>query len=155
MSSPSDRDPAGVPPLANETQAQLGQFVDRAAVNQPIRCATLQKLAAEHGVPPAHIFAAAANATTVEFVREHKTAFVVCAGNCQEKGALDHLAYLLEKREPRLKAWFKKAFDVETRGCLNRCDHSPVVRVHTRDGVFYLDRATREDIDEAITATCR
>ena len=155
MSPPPD---SGAPPaggLDNETLARLGQIVEKAAANQPISCNAIDALAKEHGVPASHLYAAAANATTVEFAREYKTAFVVCAGGCQAAGALDRLQQLVDIRRPRLKAWFKKAFDIQARGCLNRCDHQAVVRVHTRDGTFYLDRASAEDIEEAVKATCR
>lgn len=143
------------PSLDNATMARLGQIVEKAAENRPIGCNAIEALAREHGVPASHLFASAASTTTVEFAREYKTAFVVCGGGCQEHGSLELLEHLVETRRPRLKAWFKKAFDIEARGCLNRCEQSPVVRIHTKDGVAYLERTTKDDLTEAVKFTCR
>lgn len=141
--------------LDNQTMARLGQIVELAAANQPISCNRIDELAAEHGVPASHLYASAAAVTTVEFAREYKTAFVVCGGGCQNFGSLELLQQLIDTRKPRLKAWFKKAFDIQARGCLNRCEQAPVMRLHTTDGVAYLERATENDLEDAIKMTCR
>ena len=141
--------------LDNQTMARLGQIVEQAAGNQPISCNRIDDLAAEHGVEASHLYASAASTTTVEFAREHKTAFVVCGGQCQKFGSLVLLQHLVEMRRPRLKAWFKKAFDIQARGCLNRCEQAPVVRLHTSDGVAYLERASEDDVTDAVKLTCR
>ncbi len=151
----SGQRPATHRALDHQTMVRLARIVEDAAGGAPIAGTALDALAAEHGVEAGHLYASAAAITSVEIAREHKVSFVVCAGTCQNWGALECLQHLVELRRPRLKSWFKRAFDIEARACLNRCENGPVVRVHSRHGVAYIERADRDELSDAVKATCR
>lgn len=133
---------------------RLGQLVEQAASGKPVAHATILELARAHEVDASALYASAAVTTSVELAREHRVAFVVCGGACQSFGALDCLQHLIELRNQRHKRWFKKAFDIQAKSCLNGCDHAPMVRVHTRDGVGYIQRATPEHLSAAVKELC-
>ena len=133
---------------------RLGQLVARAASGRPVAHATIEELARTHQVDASALYASAGATTTVEFAREHRVAFVVCGGTCQSFGAIDILQRLVELRHKRHKSWFKKAFDIQAKSCLNGCEHAPMVRVHTRDGIGYVQRATPDEVSEAVKDFC-
>lgn len=141
-------------PLDHQQMMELGKRVQDAARTAPISCDAIDKLADTLGVTASALYASAAAIGDVEIERKHKVTFVVCTGSCRDKGALDHLQHLVEERKRRRKKWFKKAFDIEARSCLNRCDHAPVIRLHLREGVAFLERTTTDVLNDAIKETC-
>ena len=155
MRDPQSPETSGPPrALPYSITSELGSILEQAAAGGPIRGKLIDRLAKKHGVPASHLYVAAATRPELQFARDHKVAFVVCGGGCQEKGALDCLDHLVELRRPLLKKWFKKAFDIETRGCLNRCDHGPAIRIDSRHGAAHVDRATRDALSEAVETLC-
>lgn len=140
--------------LLPSEMTRLGELVVQAASGRPVDHATIEALARAHDVGASALYAAAGSNAAVEFTREHKVAFVVCGGACQGFGALEILEHLVELRQKRHKSWFKKAFDIQAKSCLNGCEHAPMVRVHTRDGIGWLRRTTPGEVAEAVKDLC-
>src|SRR4051812_9823352 len=55
------------------------------------------QLAEDRGRPPSHYIAAIALATEIPIASGAKLALKICAGNCQQYGALDLIDHLVEK----------------------------------------------------------
>lgn len=134
--------------------AKLGALIEQAAGGKPVKARTIEQLAREHGVPASRLYIAAAARPTIQFARENKVSFVVCVGNCLGQGGMACLDHLVEVRQARARKWFTRTFDLEPRACLNRCDFSPAIRVDSKDGSAVLEKATTDDLDEAIEAFC-
>ncbi len=122
------------------------------AGDDAITCDALEELAVdEGGVPRAHMYAAMVMNPELSFAREHDTAFVVCAGGCQEWGSLDVIETLLRAREARLDDG-EPAFDVCAVLCHDKCEQAPIVEVHTDSGKALIEEADRDGaLDEALS----
>lgn len=136
-------------PADHKKLLRLGLSAEEAADGEAIRCDAIEELALEEGADPSHVYAAVALTTEIAFAREHEVAFVACAGKCQSWGALDVIDELTILRQRRIDDG-QPAFDVQARSCLDRCEHAPVVMIHTPNGTAVLTQATRTTIAEAV-----
>jgi NADH:ubiquinone oxidoreductase subunit E len=151
MSFPGAMRPPTHAPVDLTRLLRLGGELEEAAPAGVLTAEIIEDVAQSQGAPRSHVYAAAAVATQLGFERRHPVALVVCAGNCQQWGALEGLEQILQLRERRL-ADGKPAFDVRTRPCLDRCDFSPMVALETKDGVAAIPFANREKVAAAVSA---
>jgi NADH:ubiquinone oxidoreductase subunit E len=131
------------------TLLRLAGEIQDAAGSGPVTPGLLEDVAADQGVPRSHLYAAAAVVPDLSFERRSAVRFVVCAGGCQQWGALERLEQLLQLREGRI-ARGEPPFDVHPRACLDRCDFSPVLQIETGEGIALLPLATAEKVAAAI-----
>lgn len=124
--------------------AALGLEVEDLADGAPIGPAALLELAQDRGRPVSHYYAGATLGADVEFEVSHPSQVIVCAGKCQQWGALDVIDRVAEiwERTPR--------FDLVTRQCLDRCDQAAVCEVRTPDGNVVLTQATPDAVAAAL-----
>jgi NADH:ubiquinone oxidoreductase subunit E len=145
------------PPTHNELDldklSKLGLELDDIADDDLVRLDDLEELAQTLGVDESALLAAAALVTDYQIARDCDVQFVVCAGGCQKWGALDLLDELVRLRRDRLDAG-QPAFDIATRGCLDRCQDAAAVIVNTADGAATLPQATPEQLAAAVTDAC-
>jgi NADH:ubiquinone oxidoreductase subunit E len=145
------------PPTHNELDldklSKLGLELDDIADDDAIRLDDLEELAQTLGVDESALLAAAALVTDYQVAREADVQFVVCAGGCQKWGALDVLDQLVRLRRDRLDAG-QPAFDIATRGCLDRCQDAAAVLVNTPDGTATITQASPDTIASAVTDAC-
>lgn len=130
---------------------EISQSVESA---QAIDEATVERLATELEVPNSHVYAAACMHPNLRFERKEEVSFVVCAGGCQQFGALPLLERLHELRKDRSAAG-QRSFDIEPRRCLDHCMQGAVVLVQLPDGSSGgLPQATVEKIEQAVQQIC-
>lgn len=115
-----------------------------------ITAEALEDLAAERGVNVSELYAAVAF-TENAMKREHQVRFLVCAGGCQEWGALVNIEHLAGLREARVEAG-RPAFDIIPRQCLDTCMNAASVVAHAPAGKAMIPEATPQALDEAIEA---
>jgi len=119
--------------------ASMSAELEDIADGETVTLDALVELAEDRGRPASHYLAALAltdlklpaGATTVR----------VCAGNCQQYGALDLLDHLLGKTAA-----------IAPVGCLDRCDKAPACEVVGAHGTLVLAPATKASLDEALAA---
>ena len=115
-----------------------------------LRAADLDAMSRELGVSREQVYAALAMSETTSLATEHDLKFVVCTGNCRDRGALPCVQRLLEIRDGRLAAG-KSCFDIVPRQCLGRCQVGPAIELSTPDGTAVLANATPAMIDQAMS----
>ena len=102
----------------------------------------IEEVAEDNGYERSHLYAAAC-VTDLEFSLPEPITFRVCAGGCQNWGALDRIEQLLEFRE-------ELRFNIQPRNCLDKCQQAPAIVVDTPDGVALIGNATAQAITEAM-----
>jgi NADH:ubiquinone oxidoreductase subunit E len=68
---------------------------------------------------------------------------------CQGWGAIDLLKHLL-KRHAQRRGDEQTTFGVVAKRCLDKCEHAPIVLLHTPDGTAGMPAATVAQLDEAL-----
>jgi NADH:ubiquinone oxidoreductase subunit E len=130
--------------------SDLGDEVDEG----PITFDLVDELSAERGIPHSHLYASAAISTELEFDRTtEKVTFELCGGKCQLWGALERIDQLVDIRIERAEAG-KKVFNIAAKSCLDKCEHAPVIALHTPDGTAVLTNASEKDLAEAVAEAC-
>lgn len=130
--------------------SDLGDEVD----DGPITFELVDEIATERGIPHSHLYASAAISTELEFDRTSEpVTFEFCGGKCQLWGALERIDQLVDIRIEREEAG-ASLFNIAAKSCLDKCDHAPVVAVHTPDGTAVLTNATEKTIAEAVAEAC-
>ena len=133
---------------------KLGNDVGDDVGDEPITFEQLDEIAVERGIAHSHLYAAVATTTELEFDRtSHEVTFELCGGKCQLWGALERIDQLVDLRNERAEAG-KQLFNVVTKSCLDKCDHAPVLALHTPDGMAVLTNATDKTIAEAVAQAC-
>lgn len=122
--------------------------LDEIAEDGMVSAEAIDDLAFERGVDVQELYAALAISELV-IRREHEVRFEVCAGGCQEWGALDVIGHLLEARAERIDDG-APAWDVVPRPCLDQCRHAAAVIAAGPAGHALIPEATSEKLDEAI-----
>lgn len=128
--------------------SKLAAELDDIAEDGALSAEALEDLAFERGIGAEELYAAVAT-TELEVRREHAVRFEVCAGGCQEWGALPLIEHLVDVRTERLEDE-APAFDIVPKACLDQCDKAAAVLAAGPDGHALIPEATAEKLDEAI-----
>ncbi len=105
----------------------------------------LIELAEDRGRPVSHYLAAIPLGDEVK-VAGTGSVLKVCAGSCQQWGALDLLEHVVER-------WQKHpTFRLMPVACLDRCDQAPACELQSDHGPLVLAPATKATLDEALDA---
>jgi NADH:ubiquinone oxidoreductase subunit E len=126
--------------------SSMGLELEDIAEDDEVTLAAVIELAEDRGRPTSHYLAAIPLATELRLAQPARLAVRVCAGNCQQWGALDLLDHLAE----RASAAARSAFSIAPVGCLDRCDHAPAVELHGDHGQLVIAPATKARLDEAL-----
>lgn len=124
--------------------SSMGLELEDIAEDDEVTLAAVIELAEDRGRPTSHYLAAIPLATELRLAQPTPLAVRVCAGNCQQWGALDLLDHLAE----RVVAG--AAFAIAPTSCLDRCDHAPAVEIHGDHGQLVVAPATKARLDEAL-----
>ena len=143
------RPPTHKPLSLDRLNRMIGE-VEAIADNGAVTAEALDDLAAERGVDVSELYAGLAH-TELALVREHQVRFLVCAGGCQEWGALECIEHLADERRDRVDDG-RPAFDIVPRSCLDTCANAASVIAHAPTGKAMIPEATPESLDEAIAA---
>ena len=125
--------------------SSMGLEVEDLAGDGPVQLSALIELSEDRGRPVSHYLAAVATATELRVADDAKVSVRVCAGNCQQYGALDILDHLAARWEKT-----PRAFAIAPVSCLDRCDLSPACELHGPHGVLVVAPATRDALDTAL-----
>lgn len=136
-------------PMPMDQLLRLAGEVESIAEGGRVRAEALDELSSDLGVPREKLYAGLGALPHLELATEHPVQFVVCAGGCQQRGALVAIRRLLDVREDRLED-DKSAFDVIPRQCLTRCQEGAVAEVRTPDGAAVLTAITAESVEAAV-----
>ena len=119
--------------------AAMGLDLEDIVHDDAIAVPDLIELAEDRGRPPSHYVAAVALATDYKLAGSGALHLKICAGNCQQYGALDLIDGLLKK------------VDLVPVGCLDRCDQAPACELHGDHGVLVIAPATVASVGEALS----
>jgi hypothetical protein len=132
--------------------AALGLEAEELADDGVIELPALIDLAEDRGKPVSHYLAALALSDDVALAppagapAAGTTTIKVCAGSCQQWGALDLLEHLATR-------WARAAtFTIVPVSCLDRCDRAAVCIIDGPDGALVVEEATKKKLDEALDA---
>ncbi len=125
--------------------AAMGLEVEDLAEAGEVTVAALVELAEDRGRPVSHYLAAIPLGDEVR-VTGTGAALKICAGSCQQWGALDLLEHAASRwqRSPR--------FQLVPVACLDRCDQAPACELHGDHGQLVIAPATAATLDEALDA---
>jgi hypothetical protein len=134
--------------------AAMGLEIEEIADGDEVALAALVELAEDRGRPVSHYLAAIPLATELRLAcgepRDEPGAAQitvrVCAGNCQQWGALDLLDHLAER------AGKTAQLAIAPVSCLDRCDLAPACELHGAHGQLVVAPATRTALDVALRA---
>ena len=123
----------------------MGLEVEEIAEAGEVTIPALVELAEDRGRPVSHYLASIPLGDDVH-VAGTGAALKVCAGSCQQWGALDLLDHVVER-------WQKQpSFRLVPVGCLDRCDQAPACELHGDHGTLVVAPATKASLDEALAA---
>jgi NADH:ubiquinone oxidoreductase subunit E len=126
--------------------ASMGLELEEIAEGDAVQLAALIELAEDRGRPASHYLTAIPLATELGVEPTAPLVVKVCAGTCQRWGALDLIDHLVGR-------WQKQGgFAIAPVTCLDRCDQAPACELHGAHGQLVLAPATRESLDESLTA---
>ncbi|MEZ4358852.1 MAG: hypothetical protein R3B48_01630 [Kofleriaceae bacterium] len=126
--------------------ASLGLEAEELAEDGVLAWAALDELAEDRGKPVSHYLAALALSDDVTLERPAGPVVHVCAGACQQWGALDLLEHLATR------CVRGATFAVVPRSCLDRCDRAAVCVVESAEGAVVVEEATPAKLDEVLVA---
>jgi hypothetical protein len=121
----------------------MGLEVEDIAADGVVTIPALVELAEDRGRPVSHYLAAIPLGDEVKVAGEGPT-LKICAGSCQQWGALDLLDHAAER-------WQRRGnFKLVPVACLDRCDQAPACELAGDHGQLVLAPATKATIDEAL-----
>jgi NADH:ubiquinone oxidoreductase subunit E len=123
----------------------MGIEVEDIADAGEVTIPALIELAEDRGRPVSHYLASIPLGDEVK-VAGTGAALKVCAGSCQQWGALDLLDHAAERWQQR------QGFKLVPVACLDRCDQAPACELHGDHGVLVLAPASKTALDEALDA---
>ncbi len=131
--------------IDNSRLSSMALEVEEIATGETVALPALIELAEDRGRPVSHYLAATALATELRVAGEAAVTVRVCAGTCQQWGALDLIDHLVTRweRTPR-------AFAIVPVSCLDRCDVAPACELHGAHGQLVIAPATRAAVDTAL-----
>jgi hypothetical protein len=121
----------------------MGLEVEDIAVDGVVTIDALVELAEDRGRPVSHYLAAIPLGDEVRVAGEGPV-LKICAGSCQQWGALDLLDHAVERSQRRA------SFKLVPVACLDRCDQAPACELVGDHGQLVLAPATKAAIDEAL-----
>ena len=127
----------------------LASKVEANASDGVISAQAIDKLSSQLGTPSENLYAGLGMSFQTQLNLEHDLQFVLCVGNCRDRGSLDCAKTLLEikaKRETKSLS----SFDIVPQQCLNRCQEGPVVEIRSKDGNAVLPGATPKAVSQAV-----
>ena len=136
-------------PLSMTTAMKLAGEIEGVASNGVVSAHSIQELSADLNVPAENLYAGLGMSPVTSIRLEHESQFVVCVGNCRDRGSLDCASTLLEIKHQRNKKSLK-SFDMVPRQCLTRCQEGPVVEIRTKDGNAVITSATPKLVARAV-----
>jgi NADH:ubiquinone oxidoreductase subunit E len=126
--------------------AALGLEVEELASDGWVSMTQLIELAEDRGKPVSHYLAALALCDDVAVTPSSGPVVKVCAGSCQQWGALDVLDHLATR-------WERAAtFSIVAVSCLDRCDRASVCQVDSANGTVIVEEANPARLDETLDA---
>ncbi|MEP6865827.1 MAG: (2Fe-2S) ferredoxin domain-containing protein [Deltaproteobacteria bacterium] len=121
----------------------MGLEVEDIASDGVVTIPALVELAEDRGRPVSHYLAAIPLGDEVRVAGEGPV-LKICAGSCQQWGALDLLDHAVER-------WQRRAsFKLVPVACLDRCDQAPACELTGDHGQLVLAPASKAAIDEAL-----
>ncbi|MEO8844170.1 MAG: hypothetical protein ABI591_03035 [Kofleriaceae bacterium] len=121
----------------------MGLEIEDIAHDGEVDLPSLVILAEDRGRPVSH-YLAAIPLTDDLHVAGEGAVLKICAGSCQQWGALDLLEHAVER-------WQQRAhFKLVPVACLDRCDQAPACELHGDHGQLVLAPATAAALDEAL-----
>ncbi len=133
---------------------KLGKWVaeiEEAATGGVVTAEALADLAADLGTGAENLYAALVTSDLTLAPTGEPIRFEVCAGGCQQWGALSVLEHLLDIRADRLDE-DEPTFEVMPKACLDKCGHAAAVVVASPAGRAVIEEATADKINEALEA---
>lgn len=123
----------------------MGLEVEDIAKDGEVEIPALVELAEDRGRPVGHYLAAIPLTDDLRVAGDGPV-LKICAGSCQQWGALDLLDHAVER-------WQKRAhFKLAPVACLDRCDQAPACELHGDHGQLVIAPATITALDEALDA---
>ena len=141
-------------PLSLETLSRVASKLEDALEAEGAEQLTpelVELIAGDLGVPETHVYAAAASMTEITCEASGSVRFELCVGGCQAWGAVQLLDHLLLRHAER-RTDDQPPFGIVAKRCLDKCQHAPMVFVHTQDGTAALPEASVTQLDEALEA---
>jgi len=124
--------------------SSMGLEVEDIADGAVVTIPALVELAEDRGRPVSHYIASIPLATEVTIAPDGPLVLKICAGNCQQYGALDLIDHVVERWVAR------RGFTLAPVECLDRCDQAPACELHGAHGQLVLAPATAAKVDEAL-----
>lgn len=127
--------------------AALGLEVEDLAEDGEVALPKVIELAEDRGKPVSHYLAALALSEDVKLAAPPGLAgptVKVCAGSCQQWGALDLLEHLATRCARAATFAFVPV------SCLDRCDRAAACVIDSPAGTLVLEEATPQKLDEAL-----
>lgn len=123
----------------------MGLEVEDIASDGEVEIPALVELSEDRGRPVSHYLAAIPLTDDLRVAGEGPV-LKICAGSCQQWGALDLLDHAVER-------WQKRShFKLAPVACLDRCDQAPACELHGEHGQLVIAPATITALDEALDA---
>jgi NADH:ubiquinone oxidoreductase subunit E len=123
----------------------MGLEVEDIAVAGVVTIPALVELAEDRGRPVSHYLAAIPLGDEVRVADAgEKIVLKICAGSCQQWGALDLLDHAAERWQNR------QGFRLVPVACLDRCDQAPACELHGDHGQLVIAPATKQALDQAL-----
>ncbi len=127
----------------------LANEVETIASDGVISAQGIQKLSAKMKTPPENVYAGLGMSFQTSLELEHDLQFVLCVGNCRDRGSLDCASTLLEIKDKRERKSLS-SFDLVPQQCLNRCQEGPIVEIRSKDGNAVIPAATPKSVAQAV-----
>jgi NADH:ubiquinone oxidoreductase subunit E len=128
---------------------KLSSEVEAIATDGEVSAQAIQDLSSKLKTAPENVYAGLGMSFETRLTLEHDLQFVLCVGNCRDRGSLDCANTLLEikgKRETKELS----SFDLVPQQCLSRCQEGPVVEIRSKDGNAVLPGATPKSVAQAV-----
>jgi NADH:ubiquinone oxidoreductase subunit E len=123
----------------------MGLEVEEIAEAGEVTLPALAILAEDRGRPVSHYLAAIPLTDDLRVAGDGPV-LKICAGSCQQWGALDLLDHAVERWQQR------SHFKLAPVACLDRCDQAPACELHGDHGQLVLAPCTKASLDEALDA---
>ncbi|MFT3699560.1 MAG: hypothetical protein QM831_40810 [Kofleriaceae bacterium] len=119
--------------------ASMGLELEDVAEDGVVTLKAMTEHAEDRGRPVSHYLAALTMNDDVKLEQRSGTIVKICAGSCQQWGALDLLEHLASRNANMLPV-----------ACLDRCDQAPACELHGDHGVLVIAPATAKSVDDAL-----
>mgnify|MGYP001312973957 FL=1 len=133
--------------------AQIREALREKCCGQPLSYQDVESVAEALGLSTTLVHASMATEPDLTLVITSDVRFTICVGECTLHGSFKNLQALLEHRKTRVEEG-KMPFDIETRGCLDRCLFRPSMLIRSPDGYATKLRLKPEELPELITSLC-